>query len=44
MAAVIGKSLALQPISDAETRQQQLAWATPEALVDARLSVFPTEL
>jgi (4-alkanoyl-5-oxo-2,5-dihydrofuran-3-yl)methyl phosphate reductase len=40
IAAAIGKPLAMQPISDAEARQQQLAWATPEPLVEARLSIF----
>jgi (4-alkanoyl-5-oxo-2,5-dihydrofuran-3-yl)methyl phosphate reductase len=30
----------MQSISDAEARQQQLAWATPEPLVEARLSIF----
>jgi hypothetical protein len=43
MAAVIGKPLALQSISDAEARQQQLAWATPEPLVETRLSIFRSE-
>jgi hypothetical protein len=43
MAAVIGKSLLMQRISDAEERQQQLAWATPEPLVEACLSIFPSE-
>jgi (4-alkanoyl-5-oxo-2,5-dihydrofuran-3-yl)methyl phosphate reductase len=40
IAAVIGKPLVMQPISDAEARQQQLAWAAPEPLVEARLSIF----
>lgn len=38
--AAIGKPLRFQPISDEETRQQQIAWGAPEPMIEARLSIF----
>ncbi len=38
--AVLGKPLTCQMITDAEARQQQIAWDAPAPLVEARLSIF----
>ena len=38
--AAIGKAVSYQSISDDEARQQQIAWAAPAPLVEARLSIF----
>jgi len=40
IAAVIGKPIRFQPISDEEARQQQVAWGAPPQLAAARLSIF----
>ena len=38
--AAIGRHLAFEPITEEEARRQQVAWAAPAAMVDARLSIF----
>jgi uncharacterized protein YbjT (DUF2867 family) len=38
--AAIGKPVRFEPLSDEETRQQQVAWNAPPPLVEARLSIF----
>jgi uncharacterized protein YbjT (DUF2867 family) len=38
--AGIGRTLTYQAISDEEARQQQIAWGTEPAMVEARLSIF----
>jgi uncharacterized protein YbjT (DUF2867 family) len=40
IAAVIGKPLRFQDISDEEARQQQVAWQASPQLAEARLSIF----
>jgi uncharacterized protein YbjT (DUF2867 family) len=36
----LGRALRYEPISDEDARQQQIGWAAPEPLVEARLSIF----
>jgi len=38
--AVLGRPLRFQQISDEEARAQQVSWATPPPMVEARLSIF----
>jgi (4-alkanoyl-5-oxo-2,5-dihydrofuran-3-yl)methyl phosphate reductase len=38
--AAIGKPIRFESISDEEARKQQVAWAAPPELVEARLSIF----
>jgi uncharacterized protein YbjT (DUF2867 family) len=38
--AAIGKPLRFEAMSDEEARRQQVAWAAPEPMVEARLSIF----
>jgi uncharacterized protein YbjT (DUF2867 family) len=38
--AAIGRPLGFRVISDEEARKQQIAWAAPEPMVEARLSIF----
>ncbi len=40
IAAVIGKPLRFEAISDEAARQQQIAWNAPPEMVEARLSIF----
>jgi (4-alkanoyl-5-oxo-2,5-dihydrofuran-3-yl)methyl phosphate reductase len=37
---VIGRTLRFQPLGDEQERQQQMAWGSPEPLIQARLSIF----
>jgi (4-alkanoyl-5-oxo-2,5-dihydrofuran-3-yl)methyl phosphate reductase len=38
--AVTGRRLRFESLSDDEERQQQAAWGSPQALIEARLSIF----
>jgi (4-alkanoyl-5-oxo-2,5-dihydrofuran-3-yl)methyl phosphate reductase len=38
--AVIGRELSFQSLADDDERRQQAAWGSPEALIEARLSIF----
>jgi (4-alkanoyl-5-oxo-2,5-dihydrofuran-3-yl)methyl phosphate reductase len=40
IAAVIGKPLRYEPMSDDDARRQQIAWNAPAPMVEARLSIF----
>ncbi|MEI9936645.1 MAG: SDR family oxidoreductase [Pseudomonadota bacterium] len=40
VSAVLGKPLECQMITEAEAREQQIAWDAPVPLVEARLSIF----
>ena len=40
IATAIGRSVRFETMTEDEAREQQVVWATPPALVDARLSIF----
>ncbi len=40
IAAAVGRDIAYEAMAEEEAREQQVAWRTPPAMVEARLSIF----
>jgi (4-alkanoyl-5-oxo-2,5-dihydrofuran-3-yl)methyl phosphate reductase len=40
IAVAIGRELHFEPLTDDEERRQEIAWGTPPAIIEARLSIF----